>query len=62
MKKQHLLPENNIFVENGKQLCSVAPPTIYSTRITQNHIRYFARFFDSRFERIPWEFTKEIEK
>ena len=59
-KKQHLLPENNNFVENEQQWCSVAPLIIYSIRIIQNHIRCFARFFDSRFGRIPWEFTKEI--
>ena len=62
MKKQHLLPENNNFVENEQQRCSVAPHIIYSTRIIQNPIRCFAQFFDSRFGRIPWEFTKEMEK
>ena len=60
-KKQHLLPENNNFVENQQQWCLVAPLIIYSIRITQNPIRCFAQFFDSRFGRIPWEFTKEKE-
>ena len=58
-KKQHLLPENNNFVENQQQWCSVAPPIIYSIRIIQNPIRCFAQFLDSCFGRIPWEFTKE---
>ena len=58
-KKQHLLPENNNFVENKQQRCSVAPPIIYSIRIIQKPIRCFAQFLDSSFGRIPWEFTKE---
>ena len=56
-KKQHLLPENNNFVENQQQWCFVAPPIIYSIRIIQKPIRSFAHFFDSRFGRIPWEYT-----
>ena len=59
-KKQHLLPENNNFVENEQQWCSVAPPIIYSISTIQKTIRCFAQFFDSRFGRIPWEFTKEM--
>ena len=59
-KKQHLLPENNNFVENQQQWYSVAPSIIYSIRIIQKPIRYFAQFFDSHFGRIPWEFIKEI--
>ena len=58
-KKQHLLPENNNFVENQQQWCFVAPPIIYSIRIIQKPIRCFAQFADSCFGRIPWEFTKE---
>ena len=58
-KKQHLLPENNNFVENQQQWCFVVPPIIYSIRIIQKPIRCFAHFFDSCFGRIPWEFTKE---
>ena len=60
MKNEHLVPKNNIFVENQQLWCSVVPLIIYSTRIIQNPIRCFARFFDSRFARIPWEFTKEM--
>ena len=53
-KKQHLLPENNNFVENQQQWCFVAPLIIYSIRIIQNPIRCFAQFFDSRFGRFPY--------
>ena len=60
-KKQHLLPENNNFVENQQQLCFVALPIIYNIRIIQKPIRCFAQFFDSHFGKIPWEFTKEKE-
>ena len=59
MKKQHLLPKNNTFVEKQKQLCFITPSIIYSIRIIQKPIRCFAHFFDSCFGRIPWEFTKE---
>ena len=59
-KKQHLLPENNNFVENQQQWYFVAPPIIYSIRIIQKPIRYFPQFFDSCFGRIPWEFIKEM--
>ena len=48
-KKQHLFPENNNFVENQQQWYSVAPPIIYSIRIIQKPIRYFAQFSDSYF-------------
>ena len=58
-KKQHLLPENINFVENQQQWCFVAPHIIYTITIIQKPIRCFAHFFDSCFERIPWEFTKE---
>ena len=60
-KKQHLLPENNNFVENQQQWYFVAPPIIYSIRIIQKPIRCFAQFFDSCFGKIPWKFTKEKE-
>ena len=60
-KKQHLSPENNNFVENQQQWCSVAPPIIYSIRIIQKSNSCFAQCFDSRFGRIPLEFTKENE-
>ncbi len=58
-KKQHLLPENNNFVENQQQWCFVAPHIIYTITIIQKPIRCFAHFFDSCFGRIPWKFTKE---
>ena len=58
-KKQHLLPENNNFVENQQHWCFVAPHIIYTIRIIQKPIRCFAHFFDSWFWRIHWEFTKE---
>ena len=58
-KKQHLLPENNNFVENQQQWCFVAPHIIYSIRIIQKPIRCFAHFFDSCFEWIHCKFTKE---
>ena len=58
-KKQHLLPENNNFVENQQQWCFFAPRIIYTIRIIQKPIRCFAHFFDSCFEPIPWEFIKE---
>ena len=50
-KKQHLLLENNNFIENQQQWYSVAPPDIYSIRIIQKHIRCFAQFF-------AWKFTE----
>ena len=60
-KDQHLLLENNNFVEKQQPWCFVAPPIIYSIRIIQKPTRCFAQFFDSRFGRIHWEFTKEKE-
>ena len=59
MKKQHLLPKNNTFVENQQQWCYAVLHIIYSIRTIRKLSVCFAQFFDSRFERIPWEFNKE---
>ena len=49
MKKQHLLPKNNNFVENQQQWCYVVLHIIYSiSTIRKPNIR-FAQFFDSCF-------------
>ena len=49
MKKQHLLPKNNIFVENQQQWCYVALHIIYSTRTLRKPSICLAQFFDSCF-------------
>ena len=49
MKKQHLLPKNNIFVENQQQWCHVALHIIYSIRTLRKPSICFAQFFDSCF-------------
>ena len=62
MKKQHLLPKNNTFVENHQQWCYVALYIIYSIMTLRKSSICFAQFFDSCFWWIPEEFTKENEK
>ena len=49
MKKQHLLPKNNTFVENKQQWCYVVLHIIYSIRTLRKPSIYFAQFLDSCF-------------
>ena len=48
-KKQHLLLQNNTFVENQQQWCYFALHIIYSIRTLRNPSIWFAQFFDSYF-------------
>ena len=49
MKKQHLLPKNNIFIENQQQWYYVVLYIIYSIRTFRKLSVCFAQFFDSCF-------------
>ena len=49
MKKQHLLPKNNTFVENQQQWCYVVLHIICSIRTLRKPSMCFAQFFDSCF-------------
>ena len=46
MKKQHLLPKNNTFVENQQQWCYVVLHIIYSIRTLRKPSVCFAQLFD----------------
>ena len=61
-KKQHLLLENNNFVENQQQWCFVAPSIIYSIRIIQKPISCFAHFFESYLEGFLGNLLKKMRK
>ena len=60
MKKQHLLPKNNNFVENQQQWCYIVLRIIYSIKTLRKPSIWFAQFFDSRFCRFLWDLLKKF--